>query len=118
MSKKSTAETSTGTEIAIVAPEKKSAKKATPQVDAMPGMTPLGISTAEPERKNTKPPKADAPKEDLCTFAFRLPRSEAAEIHKASGPGKASQFVRRLAVAAARRDIDTIHTIVAGVVTK
>jgi hypothetical protein len=84
---------------------KKKHSKPTPQVDAMPGMTPLGTAEAKPAKQ-----------EDNCTFALRLPRSESAEIHRAAGPGKASQFVRRLAVAAARGDIDTVHAIIGDVV--
>ena len=61
--------------------------------------------------KATEEPKAKAPREDLCVFAFRLTEEERDAIHKAAGPAKASKFVRTLAVAAARNDEAAIKAI-------
>jgi hypothetical protein len=51
-------------------------------------------------------------KVDLVTFAFRLPRLESEEIHRAAGPRNASKFVHAVALAAARGDLDTIKNVV------
>lgn len=69
-----------------------------------------------------KPPKTprvakaapDGPQEELVVFAFRLTREERDLIHGATGPSKASKFVRTLAVAGARKDEDAIKEILAG----
>ena len=69
-----------------------------------------------------KPPKTprvakaapDGPQEELVVFAFRLSREERDLIHAATGPSKASKFVRSLAVAGARKDEDAIKEILAG----
>ncbi len=53
-------------------------------------------------KKTTKPSKA--PKEQLCVFAFRLTPAERDSIHKTAGPGKASRFIRRVAVAFGNKD--------------
>ncbi|MBU1948083.1 MAG: hypothetical protein KJ927_05185 [Candidatus Eisenbacteria bacterium] len=45
-------------------------------------------------------------------FAFRLTRAERDLIHKATGSGKATKFVKGVIVAAARGDLDTIKAIV------
>ncbi len=55
---------------------------------------------------------ADAPREALCVFAFRLTEAERDAIHKAAGPAKASKFVRTLAVAAARNDEAAVRAII------
>ena len=57
----------------------------------------------------------DTSREDLCVFAFRLTTKERTAIHKAAGPGKASKFVRALAVAAARDDEATVKAIMGAV---
>ena len=54
--------------------------------------------------KDPKPKKEKAPKEPLVVFAFRLSEADRDLIHKASGPGKATRFVRSAALAAARQD--------------
>ncbi|MFH1689346.1 MAG: hypothetical protein ABIE42_03810, partial [Candidatus Eisenbacteria bacterium] len=54
-------------------------------------------------------------REDLCVFAFRLTPKERDAIHKAAGSGKASKFVRALAVAAARNDAAAVKAIMEGV---
>ena len=60
-------------------------------------------------------PKAKAPREELCVFAFRLTPAERDAIHKAAGSGKASKFVRALAVAAARNDEAAVKAVMEGV---
>lgn len=60
-------------------------------------------------------PKAKAPREELCVFAFRLTPAERDAIHKAAGPAKASKFVRSLAVAAARNDEAAVKAILKAV---
>ena len=47
----------------------------------------------------------------LCVFAIRLAPDERDLIHKAAGPGKATKFVRGLAVAAARNDEAAVKAI-------
>jgi hypothetical protein len=56
-------------------------------------------------------PKAKAPREELCVFAFRLTPAERDAIHKAAGPAKASKFARSLLVAAARNDETAVKAI-------
>ena len=63
--------------------------------------------------KTPKMAKA-APEEVLVVFAFRLTREERDVIHAATGPSKASKFVRTLAVAGARLDEPAIKEILAG----
>ena len=65
--------------------------------------------------KTVDEPKAKAPREELCVFAFRLTEEERDAIHKAAGPAKASKFVRTLAVAAARNDEATVKAILKGI---
>ena len=73
-------------------------------------------------KSDPKPPKApavakaipDGAEPELVVFAFRLTREERDVIHAATGPSKASKFVRSLAVAGARRDEDAIKEILAG----
>lgn len=48
---------------------------------------------------------------DLVTFAFRLTPAERDEIHKAAGPGKASRFVKAVALAVARLDDKAIQEV-------
>lgn len=50
---------------------------------------------------------------ELVVFAFRLSRAERDAIHAAAGSAKASRFVRGLAIAAARGDVDGIEAILA-----
>ena len=54
--------------------------------------------------KEVKPKKEKAPKEPQVVFAFRLTEVQRDQIHKAAGPGKASQFVLSAALAAASGD--------------
>lgn len=73
------------------------------------------VKAPKPARKE---PKKKAQREELCVFAFRLTPEERDAIHKAAGPGKASKFVRALAVAAARNDAAAVKAIMEGVQTK
>ena len=49
---------------------------------------------------------------EVVVFAIRLKRSERDLIHAAAGSGKASEFVRGLAIAGARRDMKAVEEIV------
>ncbi len=81
-------------------------------------------STKKATTKTRKPAaekptaEANAPREALCVFAFRLTEAERDAIHKAAGPAKASKFVRTLAVAAARNDEAAVKAIMKEVQTK
>jgi hypothetical protein len=55
-------------------------------------------------------PKARA-SDDLVVFAFRLSSTEREEIHAAAGSARASRFVRAVALAAARRDVAQLQSI-------
>ena len=71
----------------------------------------------KPAMRKTKEP--DTPQQpdasgEIVVFAIRLKRGERDAIHAAAGSGKASQFVRGLALAAAAGDLKTIQSIVAG----
>ena len=60
----------------------------------------------------TKPAVATKTSDDsqtLVVFAFRLTRAERDLIHQAAGSGKASKFVRSVALAAARGDVKAIE---------
>ena len=57
-----------------------------------------------PETKTAKAPREKKPKEDLVVFAIRLTAPERKAIHYAAGPRNATQFVRAVALAAARDD--------------
>lgn len=101
--KKTTVTTETGTEIALVAPEKKTRAKRTTKPD-------------RPKAKAKPDPVASedaAPTEEQVVFAFRLNRAERDAIHAAAGPARASRFVKSLAIAAAQGDIDALHAILA-----
>ena len=65
-----------------------------------------------PEPKSVRKPATDD--EPLFVFAFRLTAQERELIHKAAGPGKASRFVRALAVAAASGDTDRVLELLGG----
>jgi hypothetical protein len=89
----------------------KSTKKATPAKTRKPAKA--AVAAVVPDE-----PKPKASREDLCVFAFRLTGEERDAIHKAAGPAKASQFVRTLAVAAARNDEASVREIMKGVKTE
>ncbi len=59
----------------------------------------------------TEAKASSADKDGLVVFAFRLTADERDVIHKAAGPGRASRFVRALAVAAARKDEAIVRQI-------
>ena len=59
--------------------------------------------------------EADAPKEELVVFAFRLTPDERELIHRAAGPARASRFVRALAIAAACEDRKALDTLLENV---
>ena len=66
---------------------------------------------ARPAQKNEVPVQADDSQE-MVVFAFRLTRAERDLIHKSAGSGKASGFVRGLAVAAAKGDVKAVRELV------
>ena len=74
--------------------------------------------TAKARKPAVKKPEKKSQREELCVFAFRLTPKEREDIHKATGPGKASEFVRTLAVAAARNDAAAVKAIMEGAQTK
>ena len=65
-----------------------------------------------PETKAAKPPREKAFKEDLMTFAFRMPKTESAALHKAAGAGRASRVMRSLAGAFVTGDRAVFESIV------
>lgn len=67
--------------------------------------------TSSEEKTATAPTQRDDSGE-VVVFAIRLKRSERDEIHAAAGSGKASSFVRGLALAATRGDMKAIEEIV------
>ena len=85
-------------ERAVMAPEDLDAQRARNEVAA--AQKPTAARPAQTE--------AAQPKEDLVVFAIRLTKAERDAIHAAAGPGKATKFVRSLAVAAARGDGPTV----------
>ncbi len=64
-------------------------------------------TASQPARGATPAPSDGSP--ELCVFAFRLTQAERDEIHKAAGPGKASSFVKAVALAVARLDDKAIQ---------
>lgn len=56
-----------------------------------------------------KPRAAAVSKEDLCTFAIRIPKAESAAIHKAAGPGGATKWARAILAAAAKGDVEAVR---------
>jgi hypothetical protein len=61
-------------------------------------------------RADTVMPPARAA-DELVVFAFRLSAEERDLIHQASGPAKASRFVRAVSLAAARGDVKALQSI-------
>jgi hypothetical protein len=105
MTKKKPAAEQTATETTAVEaaenpkPKTKGRKKAKARTAARPRA-----------KKPTAMPKARAA-ENLVVFAFRLTAEERDVIHDAAGPAKASRFVRAVALAAARRDVQALQSI-------
>ncbi|MEP7027689.1 MAG: hypothetical protein ABI960_03755 [Candidatus Eisenbacteria bacterium] len=87
--------------------ETKLAKSGGPATGGVGGSTP----TVE---KPTPAFERRTPEEGLVVFAFRLTEAERELIHKAAGGGKASRFVRAVAVAAARGDEDAVLKLLGG----
>lgn len=106
--KKTTAETATGTEIKLVGAAPKATRKRAAKAKATE-------PDSKPEPRPTLPEEPTTTEEQVV-FAFRLSRASRDAIHAAAGPAKASKFVKSLAIAAAQGDIDTIHQIVGEVV--
>lgn len=98
----------------------KKAKKQAAQKKPAASKPKVARATAEKPKaaavKSETPPKAipnvpPTPTDETVVFAIRLKRSERDAIHEAAGSGKASQFVRELAVAAARGDVNAVKKI-------
>jgi len=81
----------------------KATKKTTETMPEKPMNYPAGT------KPTSKTPKVNDP--DLKTFAFRLTKDESAAIHRAAGPGKASDFARRVLAAAAKADHAALRQI-------
>jgi hypothetical protein len=90
----------------------------TPETKPTKGKTPKKSTKAKaaaPKTKATKTakPKRDkTPKEELMTFAFRMPKAESAALHQAAGPANASRVMRALAGAFVREDRAVFESIV------
>jgi hypothetical protein len=117
----------------VKAPEKKTPEKKTTEkggtdaasrsrwqrldadVDTMPSVAaafaPAKQTVKHKPRAAAPPPTLDDDSGDLVVFAFRMTRAEREEIHDAAGPAKASRFVRRVVLAAARGDVGTLRAI-------
>ena len=68
-------------------------------------------ATVEKESVDAAAAQADDSGE-ICVFAIRLRRAERDLIHQVAGSGKASEFVRGLAIAGARKDMKAVEEIV------
>lgn len=74
-------------------------------------------NTMATARKTSKKPatekKSRAPKRDeLCTFAIRVPKALSAAIHKVAGPRNASKWAEAVLAAAAKGDLDGIKAAI------
>ncbi len=69
--------------------------------------------TSAKTARQPKPKKEKAPKEPQVVFAFRLTEAQRDAIHKAAGPGKASQFVLSAALALAKGDGEALQKLAA-----
>ena len=63
-------------------------------------------------QKAAKPKREKVAKEDLMTFAFRMPKAESVALHKAAGPANASRVMRLLAGAFVAEDRAAFESIV------
>ena len=77
-----------------------------------PIQKPKAATEPQPKAAPEMPPAPQDDSDATVVFAIRLRRSERDLIHKAAGSGKASRFVRTLAVAAAGGDIKQVREIV------
>jgi hypothetical protein len=89
-------------------PKKAATKRAAPKkvAERKPKAAPASVAVA------AVPPQPRDDSGETVVFAIRLKRSERDEIHDATGPAKASSFVRSLALAAARGDMKLVQEIV------
>ena len=71
-------------------------------------------ATQRPKTTKETQTKKPADSGEMVVFAMRLLRSERELIHKVAGSGKATQYVRGLAVAAANGDMKAVQGIVQG----
>ena len=57
-------------------------------------------------------PRLSRPRKTWWCSRCALTTAERDAIHKAAGPGKASKFVRQVAIAAARGDVDAVQRLI------
>ena len=70
------------------------------------------VKATKPKKAEAKAKREKAPKEPLVVFAIRLTEPERKAIHDAAGPRNATQFVRAVALAAAREDQAAFHAAI------
>ncbi|MCK4415187.1 MAG: hypothetical protein KAY32_16770 [Candidatus Eisenbacteria sp.] len=87
------------------AAQKKAAVPKARAADKKPAQPPATTTSDVPQQRDDST--------ETVVFAIRLCRFERDLVHRAAGPGKASTFVRGLALAAATGDMKTIEAIVA-----
>ena len=88
-------------------------KQASTKTTKKVAVSPAKKETARPgaeKASSVQQPRDDS--NEIVVFAIRIKRCERDLIHKAAGSGKASQFVRTLAVAAATGDLKAVQEIV------
>ena len=91
-----------------MATKKKTATKKTAKAKSAADVVKRTPATKETPAKK----EAQSKRDDLCTFAIRLPVEDRKAIHDAAGPRGASRFAREVLVAAARGDLNTIKKVV------
>src|SRR5262245_60319377 len=64
------------------------------------------------EAKPAKAARVKVPKEDLMTFALRMPKASSVALHKSAGPRNASKVVAALADAFVKGDRVAFEAIV------
>ena len=84
--------------------QKSAGKKATQAAKVKAELTDAKPAAEAKAAKEPKPGKEKAPKDPLVVLAIRLTEAERTAIHQAAGPRNATQFVRAVALAAARED--------------
>jgi hypothetical protein len=94
--------------------ETKTKKRAAPKNSALAKSTATKTKTAKTAKaaKPEKPKREKAPKKDLMTFAFRMPKTESAALHASAGPANASRTMRALAAAFVAEDRAQFESIV------
>ena len=95
---------------------KHSATKGTAKKSSRAKVKAVEVTVEKQPEQATPTSQATAPDDsgEICVFAIRLKRTERDLIHKAAGSGKASQFVRALALAGARGDMKAVTEIIDG----